>query len=196
MDDHDSPIHLTTPRLELTLPPPSAAPQVADYFARNVQHFARWNPPTADAAYTAPFWEERLARNRRDVQEGSAVRLYLFARGALDGRVIGSCNFTQIFRGPFLSCNLGYAIDREAEGKGLMFEALRAAIDHAFGPLGLHRIEANYDPVNERSGRLLKRLGFVVEGYARDYLFIGGMWRDHLLTALVNPTPLSPPAPA
>jgi ribosomal-protein-alanine N-acetyltransferase len=45
---------------------------------------------------------------------------------------------------------------------------------------------ANYVPTNERSGRLLRRLGFVVEGYARDYLFIGGRFQDHVLTALTN----------
>jgi ribosomal-protein-alanine N-acetyltransferase len=42
-------------------------------------------------------------------------------------------------------------------------------------------------PTNERSGRLLRRLGFVVEGYARDYLFIGGQFRDHVLTSLTHP---------
>jgi ribosomal-protein-alanine N-acetyltransferase len=45
---------------------------------------------------------------------------------------------------------------------------------------------ANYIPVNERSGRLLRRLGFTVEGYARDYLLIAGKWEDHVLTALAN----------
>ena len=48
---------------------------------------------------------------------------------------------------------------------------------------------ANYLPINERSGRLLKRLGFKVEGYARDYIFINGAWQDHILTAMLNPLP-------
>jgi ribosomal-protein-alanine N-acetyltransferase len=61
-----------------------------------------------------------------------------------------------------------------------------------FGELGFHRIMANYLPHNERSGRLLRRLGFVVEGYARDYLYIHGAWRDHILTALTNPDPRPP----
>ena len=56
---------------------------------------------------------------------------------------------------------------------------------------------ANYMPINERSGRLLRSLGFQVEGYARDYLYVGGAWRDHVLTALTNPNPdFSPAAPA
>jgi ribosomal-protein-alanine N-acetyltransferase len=102
---------------------------------------------------------------------------------------LGTIAFTQIARGPFQSCMLGYALAREAQGRGLMHEGLRAAIDHVFGAMRLHRIQANYVPTNERSGRVLRRLGFAVEGYARDYLFIGGAWRDHILTALINPNP-------
>ncbi len=45
---------------------------------------------------------------------------------------------------------------------------------------------ANYVPTNERSGRLLRRLGFTVEGYARDYLCLNGTWQDHILTSLIN----------
>jgi ribosomal-protein-alanine N-acetyltransferase len=68
-----------------------------------------------------------------------------------------------------------------------MHEALEAAIRYAFDELRLHRIMANYVPTNERSGRVLRRLGFVIEGYARDYLFIGGRFMDHVLTSLTNP---------
>jgi ribosomal-protein-alanine N-acetyltransferase len=51
----------------------------------------------------------------------------------------------------------------------------------------MHRITASYLPHNQRSGKLLKRLGFVVEGYAYDYIMINGKWEDHILTSLVNP---------
>jgi ribosomal-protein-alanine N-acetyltransferase len=67
-----------------------------------------------------------------------------------------------------------------------MIEALQAAIAFVFGPLRVHRIQANYMPHNLRSGRLLERLGFVEEGLARDYLLIDGRWRDHVLTSLTN----------
>ena len=79
--------------------------------------------------------------------------------------------------------------------KGLMAEALERALRHVFEELELHRVEANYQPTNERSGRLLRRLGFVVEGYSRDYLFIDGAWRDHVRTALTRPDPFTPPTP-
>ena len=54
-------------------------------------------------------------------------------------------------------------------------------------PAGSYYIQAAYVPANERSGRLLRRLGFTVEGYARDYLYIGGAWRDHIVTARTRP---------
>ncbi len=67
-----------------------------------------------------------------------------------------------------------------------MTEAVRVAIQYVFEELNLHRVMANYMPHNQRSGNLLKRLGFVVEGYARDYLFINGGWEDHIQTSLIN----------
>jgi len=74
----------------------------------------------------------------------------------------------------------------DATTKGLMFEALDAAVRYAFGPLDFHRVMANYMPRNERSGRLLERLGFEKEGYAKRYLKIDGLWEDHVLTAKIR----------
>jgi ribosomal-protein-alanine N-acetyltransferase len=82
---------------------------------------------------------------------------------------------------------LGFAIDREFEGRGLMREALAASIDWLFGTLNLHRVQASHRPENERSRRLLARLGFEREGLARQYLFIDGAWRDHVINAKLNP---------
>ena len=104
-----------------------------------------------------------------------------------DGPVVGLANFTQIVRGAFMACSLGYSIDEDRQGQGLMRETLEHAIAYVFDELGLHRVQASYLPTNERSGGLLRRLGFVVEGYARDYIYINGAWRDHVLTARTNP---------
>ncbi|MGC4064140.1 MAG: GNAT family N-acetyltransferase [Polyangiaceae bacterium] len=86
----------------------------------------------------------------------------------------------------FRACYMGYHVDKEYEGRGYMSEAVTAVIRYAFDELRLHRIMANYMPRNIRSARLLERLGFVREGLARDYLFIGNQWEDHVLTALTN----------
>ncbi len=121
-----------------------------------------------------------------DYENGAVVRWVLCLRED-PHRVIGRVNYTQIARGPFQSCMLGYAIDAGHEGRGLMREALEATIEHVFAVLRLHRIQANYVPDNQRSGRLLERLGFVREGLAKNYLYINGAWRDHVLTARLNP---------
>jgi len=82
---------------------------------------------------------------------------------------------------------LGYQIDAAAQGKGLMFEALRAALTICFTTRGLHRVQAAFIAENERSAKLLQRLAFERIGVARRYLYINGAWRDHVLVALTNP---------
>jgi ribosomal-protein-alanine N-acetyltransferase len=91
-----------------------------------------------------------------------------------------------------MACTLGYSLAEEAQGKGLMHEALTVALRHTLENLKMHRVQANYMPINERSARLLRRLGFQVEGYARDYIFINGAWRDHILTSLINEAAVLP----
>jgi ribosomal-protein-alanine N-acetyltransferase len=82
---------------------------------------------------------------------------------------------------------LGFSIGGRYEGRGLMGEALGAAIEHVFNEYRLHRIMANHRPENLRSGNLLARLGFEREGLARAYLKINGEWADHVLTSRINP---------
>ncbi len=107
--------------------------------------------------------------------------------GERTGEIVASVTLSNVVRGAFQACHLGYSVDAAHEGRGIAFEAVGAVVRFAFAELRLHRVMANYQPVNERSGKLLRRLGFTVEGYARDYLFIDGAWRDHVLTALSNP---------
>ena len=99
------------------------------------------------------------------------------------GELVGVANLSQIFHGPFRNAYLGYYAFAPHHGQGLMKEGLELTIRQAFGPLGLHRIQANVQPENDRSIALLRSLGFTEEGYARRYLKIGGRWRDHLLFA-------------
>jgi ribosomal-protein-alanine N-acetyltransferase len=177
---------LKTERLLLTLPPPETSARLLAYAIENHNHLAPWSPTRPDDYYTDQHWRDRLQLARDEFTRGESLRLVLFWRDRPLEDVVGECNFTAIVRGPFQACYLGYNLDHRAEGRGLMSEALRAAIDYVFSELKLHRIMANYMPANERSGRLLRRLGFTVEGYARDYLLIAGEWRDHILTSLTN----------
>jgi ribosomal-protein-alanine N-acetyltransferase len=177
---------IETERLAVTLPAVELAPLMLDYFEENREHLAQWSPPLPAGYYTESYWRERLRKAREEFEQDKSMQLAIFERGRLDGRVVGVCNFTAFIRSAFQACYLGYSIGRLDEGRGLMYEALAAAINYTFEDLRLHRVMANYVPTNERSGRLLRRLGFTVEGYARDYLLIGGCWQDHILTSLTN----------
>ena len=101
--------------------------------------------------------------------------------------IVGHLSFGGILRGAAQFCYLGYGLDQSRQKRGYMTEILSPAIRYAFEVLGIHRIMANYMPTNEASGKVLKRLGFTVEGYARDYLCLNGKWEDHILTSLTNP---------
>jgi len=76
-----------------------------------------------------------------------------------------------------------------------MTEAVRAATAYSFETLRLHQVHANYVPTNEASARVLRRAGFTVYGYVRDYLYIDGAWRDHVMTVLTDPTGRPPDLP-
>lgn len=177
---------LVTSRLYIELATPAHAELHAAHFARNREHFARWDPPRGEVE-SGGYWRRVLADGLRDFEAGRNVPLIALPRIEQAEVLVARVNFTQIARGAFHSCMLGFAIDREFEGRGLMHEALSASIDWLFGTLNLHRVQASHRPENERSRRLLERLGFVREGFAREYLFIDGAWRDHVINARLNP---------
>ncbi|MEZ0154565.1 MAG: GNAT family N-acetyltransferase [Candidatus Reddybacter sp.] len=104
-----------------------------------------------------------------------------------DNEIIATCSLTNIVRGPFQACNIGYAIPEQYQSKGLMKKLCSYVIHHSFDELGLNRIIANYMPSNQRSEVLLNRLGFSKEGIAKKYLRINGKWEDHVFTSLLNP---------
>jgi [ribosomal protein S5]-alanine N-acetyltransferase len=98
---------------------------------------------------------------------------------AENGDLVGIFTVSQIVRGYFQSAYLGYYANSRHAGKGLMAEAMALVLDHAFGPLALHRLEANIQPGNAPSIALARGAGFRLEGYSPRYLLIGGRWRDH-----------------
>lgn len=178
---------LLTDRLRCIAPRPSQAAAVCDFHARNHACFARWDPPMPVAFLTEQFQAERLRLAAQQFTGGTGYRYWLTLEGQPE-RIVGSMHFSQVVRGAFHNAMLGYALDEKLHGRGLMAEALRAGIAEMFSTrVNLHRIQANHDPDNARSAAVLARLGFRNEGLARDYLFINGAWRDHMMTALTNP---------
>ena len=151
----------------------------------NREHMAPWEPPRPPDFRSNEFWRVPVGRNRRAFESGAAVMLFIFPKEQ-PGEVIGQISYTSIVRGPADMCMLGYALAERAQGNGYMHEALLATNQYVFKQLNMHRVMANFMPHNMRSNAVLRHLGFVVEGYARDYLYVNGAWRDHVLTSLTN----------
>ena len=102
-----------------------------------------------------------------------------------DDAIVGSINLSQIFLGGFRSAYLGYYVGAQYSGKGYFTEAMQLILGYAFEDLKLHRLEANIQPANVASLKLVKRAGFIREGFSRRYLKIGGRWRDHERWAII-----------
>ncbi|MNE43719.1 putative ribosomal N-acetyltransferase YdaF [compost metagenome] len=175
---------IRTGRTLITLVRADDADDLSAYYLRNAEHLGPWEPLREEGYHSADAWKDRARDFAAEALKGFAYRYVV--RLETGGKIIAVANFTTVIRGVFLACHLGYSIDHDMQGKNLMFEVLDRLIPHVFGSYGLHRVMANYIPENERSGALLKRLGFEVEGLARDYLKINGAWRDHVLTARIN----------
>lgn len=101
-------------------------------------------------------------------------------------RLVGHINLGNIVRRAFCSTYAGYWIDGRVAGRGIMPTALALAVDHAFGPAGLHRVEINIRPENHASRRVVEKLGFREEAYHARYLHIDGAWRDHVGYAMTS----------
>lgn len=182
-----SPPVLRTERLVVRMAEPGDAAAIVRYFRDNREHLAASRPRMAPEFFTDAFWVAQAHAAASEFRTDRSLRLIMFD-AADPAQVVGNINFTQFQRGAAHYCVLGYGLAADREGHGLMREGLQAAIAHVFGALNMHRIMANYVPWNRRSGGLLRRLGFTVEGYARDYLFLDGQWCDHVLTSLTNPS--------
>lgn len=102
----------------------------------------------------------------------------------LDGRFCGQLTIGNVTHGALRSAWIGYWVASEVTGGGVATGALALGLDHCFGPVGLHRVEATVRPENAASRRVLEKAGFREEGLLKRYLNVDGGWRDHYLVAL------------
>ncbi|WP_414548366.1 GNAT family N-acetyltransferase [Anabaena sp. CCY 0017] len=177
---------ITSDRLTLRIAIQKDIPQIVKYFQDNKNYFTPFYPILLDQLFTEEYWQYQIENNVLEFIHDQSLKLFIFPQKK-STKVIGTINFTNFIRGAANFCYVGYALAESEQGQGYMTEALKVATNYVFEELNFHRIMANYMPHNRRSGNVLKRLGFVVEGYARDYLLINGQWEDHILTSLINP---------
>ncbi len=179
-------VALRTSRLILRLAMQEDIPAILRYLSESQEFLAPFEPIQPTGFQTKQYWRDQVARSFQQFQSGQSLRLFLFEKTS-PKTIIGTANFTNFVYYPFYCCHLGYGLTRDCQGQGLMQEALEESIRYVFAQMQCHRIQANYMPRNQRSANVLERLGFRIEGEAKDYLLINGMWEDHILTSLTNP---------
>jgi [ribosomal protein S5]-alanine N-acetyltransferase len=163
------------------------APQMADHAEwAQLREESRlflmpWEPVWPDDDLTRAAYRRRLRRYADDQRTDQAYPFFLFRNE--DNALVGGLTLAHIRRGVAQAGSLGYWTGAPYAGRGYMTDAVRALIPFAFRTLHLHRLEAACIPANKASIGLLEKVGFIREGYAREYLCINGVWQDHLLYA-------------
>lgn len=176
-----------TDRLILKVLDETYSAQVLDYYMRNRDFLEEWEPKQPNDFYTLETQAAHLRGTSREIKEKRALRLWIFKKGDEESsKVIGTIAFNNIVWGAFLSCFLGYKLDKNEINKGYVTEALKKGIEIVFNEYKLHRIEANIMPKNVRSLRVVEKLGFYNEGLAHKYLKINGKWENHIHMVLLN----------
>jgi [ribosomal protein S5]-alanine N-acetyltransferase len=178
------------PRLDgerVTLRPPRAG----DYEAwRDLRELSRdflqpWEPTWPADDLTRAAFRRRLTAYARDREAGAAYPFFVFREP--DEALTGGITLSNIRRGVAQMGSVGYWCGRPFTRNGYTLAAVHALVSFAFGALGLHRLEAACIDENQPSRRLLRQAGFTEEGFAKAYLKINGVWRDHVLFGLVSP---------
>ncbi len=179
-------VWLEPPDWQLVTVTPAYAPLLARLHQRNGDHFRL--AMSLEPGMTEPaFWEHVLADQQRAVQDGTGVFLLGFLKSSPQPEVGCVISFSGIVHDEFDCCWLGYRMDRALQGRGLMHAALAPAIAAMFERHRLHRILASHQPDNLRSAAVLRRLGFGIEGYSRDFMKVNGEWKDNVLLSLIAP---------
>lgn len=150
------------------------AASLVDAYLRNREHLAPWEPVRQDAFFTVAGQEGAIQQRLADNATGRGASWVMTSGESIVGRV----DLSNVVRGPFQSCSLGYWIGAEHTRRGLATMAVNYACDHARG-WGLHRVEGATVLANTPSQAVLAKCGFTLVGTAAAYLFIAGRWQDH-----------------
>ncbi|PWI34769.1 30S ribosomal protein S5 alanine N-acetyltransferase [Vibrio albus] len=157
---------------------------ISDYFLRNKTYLEPWEPKRENEFYTFEGWRRKLIKlNELHLME---LGFYCLIFNTTTNTLLGTISFSNLNRFPQHSCSVGYSLDENMQGRGIMRTALRLACNWMFNVQNMHRITASYMPHNRKSEAVLEASGFQKEGFAKGYLLINGQWEDHNMTALIN----------
>ncbi|MCG5430973.1 GNAT family N-acetyltransferase [Mycobacterium sp. MYCO198283] len=147
------------------------------------EHLEPWEP-TADAGWEARHgisaWPSVCGGLRAEARRGRMLPYVI----ELDGEFCGQLTIGNVTHGALKSAWIGYWVTTSAIGGGVATGALALGLDHCFGPVTLHRVEATVRPENAASRAVLAKAGFREEGLLRRYLHVDGAWRDHVLVGM------------
>lgn len=168
---------------EVTLRPIAASDQKAwrEVRQRNAAWLVPWDATVPPGGESRPTTFRQLVRRLNALARSGTT--YPFAIEVGD-RFAGQLTVNNIVRGSAQFGSMGYWLDREHAGRGIMPRAVAMAIDHCFFTAGLHRIEIAIRPENSNSLRVVEKLGLREIGFAPKFLHIDGAWRDHRIYAV------------
>ena len=169
-------------RVTLKLASPENATDYLQYYQDNKEYLRRFEPARDKDFYTLEGQRRTLEESYRNYLNGLAINFGIY----LENELIGKVQISNLIYGGFRSANLGYALHKDFEGKGIMQDALKAVVDYAFSDLMLHRLEASTLLDNVRSQKTLELQGFRKVGLNEKYLLINGKWQDHYTFSLVK----------
>lgn len=157
---------------------------VMDFYERNKERIALFNPSIPVEYLTSAFWEKKVRFRNSSLKNEKALDFYMFLPDRTD-RIVGHIRLFNIESSPRFSCEIGYTVDSMLEGGGYMYEALCMALSFAKNGLDIHRVVAFCHPGNNRSKKLLASLGFREEGVSHESMFLNDSWQDMLVFSCI-----------
>jgi ribosomal-protein-alanine N-acetyltransferase len=173
-------------RVYVRFPEEADAAELTALYIRNREFFEMFSPSTIEEFYTEEYQRQAIAKGRGERMEDRKYSFVVCLKE--DDRLIGTVGLSFIARGPLQSCMIGYSLDQGHNGKGYMTEAVEQVVRYAFDELKFHRITGEASPRNPGSIRVLEKAGFHKEGISRSNLKIKGVWEDHQVLAIINPS--------
>ncbi|MCR5468961.1 MAG: GNAT family N-acetyltransferase [Lachnospiraceae bacterium] len=164
--------------LQVLAPTEPNAKKVLRLYDNNRDRFEPYELDRQENFYTVGYQLALLQTEYNLFVKGETVRFFLFLKNDPD-TIIGTVAFHEIKKSFFHCCDIGYKLDVKYESKGFATEALMGAMGIMHDEYSMHRINAYVIPSNERSLKLLSRIGYVDEGLQKDYIFMHGVWQDH-----------------
>lgn len=172
--------HLIETNLAIALLEPRDSDAYLELVNRNRDHLRRWLPWVDDMNTRADALAF-IERTRRQWVEQEGFTAGIVCAGKLSG----IAGFNSLLRRQ-RQVAIGYWLDKDVQGKGVMTKVCKTLVDYAFSVMGMHRIELRTEADNIRSRAIPERLGFVFEGIARQANLVQGRYVDHVVYSLLS----------